>query len=208
MTDSIRHTRRSMLAILGAIGLSACGSVRYPDQYVLHVEPPAAPAVSQPSTLKPIAVRRLGCPDYLCDGRIVYRPSPAQVAFYEYHRWAVDPAEALTQLVAKRLSTGAQFMDVEQTEQRTDARYVLKGDIQRFEEIDDGRRVFAVCTISAQVVDANTRAVVWRSTSSETVPVQERTVAGVVTGLSAASRVAVDRLVSELETDLRRREQP
>ena len=205
MMDSLARLRRLAVPMVATIVFAACGSVRYAEQYVLQVPPPVALASSQPSTLEPITVRQFGCPDYLCDGRIVYRPAPEQIAFYEYHRWAVDPREALTQLVVERLRARSQFTNVEQTDQPTATKYVLRGDIQRFEEVDQDRSVLAICTISAEVVDTNTHAVVWRSTASETVPVQQRNVPGVVTSLSAAARTVVERLVSEMEGDLRRK---
>ena len=84
-----------------------------------------------------------------------------------------------------------------------DAAYVLSGNIEQLEEVDHGRDVRAVCTIAAQLRDARTRAVIWSGTASEAVPVRKRNVAGVVTGLSAAVRIAIDRLVASMEEDVR-----
>lgn len=204
MTNRIRRAIPSALALLSALMLSACGSVRYPEHYVLHVDPPAAaPSTSRPGALGPIAVSAFGCPDYLCDGRIVYRPTPQQVAFYEFHRWAVNPGEAVTQLVEDRLRAGSLFAGVARADNGVEAGYLLRGNIERFEEVDQDRNVLAVCTISAEVFDAKTRSVIWRATSSETVPVQQRTVAGVVTSLGVAAQVAIDRLMSSMERELK-----
>jgi ABC-type uncharacterized transport system auxiliary subunit len=80
--------------------------------------------------------------------------------------------------------------------------YVLTGSIERLEEVDQGRDVRAVCTISAQLMDTRTGSVVWNHTASEAVPVEKRDVAGVVSGLSQAARIAVDRLVASVATEL------
>ena len=53
-----------------------------------------------------VAVVELGCPDYLCADRIVYRPTPAEVGFYEYHRWAVSPREMIARYLAPMLADG------------------------------------------------------------------------------------------------------
>jgi hypothetical protein len=64
-----------------------------------------------------------------------------------------------------------------------------------------GRRVTALCTISAQLLDRCTRLVVWRGTATKRVGVERRNVAGVVDGLAAAARATVDRLVADMEVE-------
>jgi ABC-type uncharacterized transport system auxiliary subunit len=82
--------------------------------------------------------------------------------------------------------------------------FVLTGTLERLEEIDEARQVAALSTISAQLVDTRTRAVVWSRMATERVPVQQRDVAGVVNGLAAAVRATVDRLVTDMELELGR----
>jgi hypothetical protein len=79
---------------------------------------------------------------------------------------------------------------------------VLKGAIERLEEVDKGRDVRAVCTISAQLLDTQTKSIVWKHTASQAVALQKRNVAGVVTSLSTAVRMTVDELVKSLEQTL------
>ena len=84
--------------------------------------------------------------------------------------------------------------------------FVLSGTLERLEEVDEGRQVSAVCTISAQLVASRTGAVVWSGTAAERVPVQQRDMAGVVNGLTTAVRTTVDRLVTDMELELGRRD--
>jgi ABC-type uncharacterized transport system auxiliary subunit len=114
----------------------------------------------------------------------------------------VNPGEAVTQLVEDRLRAASLFAGVARADSGVDAAYLLRGNLERFEEVDQHQNVLAVCTISAEVLDAKTRALIWQATSSETVAVQQRTVAGVVTSLGAAVQVAIDRLMSSLEREL------
>ena len=74
------------IVFMGALVLAGCGSVRYPTTYVLNFPPPAPKAAPHNAALGPVAIRELECPEYLCEGRIVYRSSPEEVGFYEYHR--------------------------------------------------------------------------------------------------------------------------
>jgi ABC-type uncharacterized transport system auxiliary subunit len=195
--------RYSFAAVfLGTLLLAGCGPVRYPQSYTLNVPRAAPRSTPPPEELGTLAIREFRCPDYLCEGRIVYRPSEEEVGFYDYHRWATNPRQAITQSIADTLRTKSLFKSVVVQEGNIEAAYVLSGNIERLEEVDRGRDVRAVCTISVQLLDARTRSVVWSHAASETVPVESRNVAGVVSSLSAAARMTVDRLVESMESEL------
>jgi len=189
-------------AFLGALVLAGCGRVRYPTSYALNFPPPNPQAAPSNGTLGPVAIRELRCPEYLCEGRIAYRTSPEEVAFYEYHRWAMDPRQAITQYLEDRLRAQSLFNSVTVHERGSEAAYVLSGNIQRLEEVDHGRDVRAVCTISAQLLDTRTKSVVWSHTESETVQVEKRDIRGVVSSLSAAAQSAADRLLNSMTQEL------
>lgn len=191
-------------ALVGALMIAGCGSVRYPTSYILTLPPPVPRPATSDASLGPVTVRELRCPEYLCEGRIVYRPSSEEVGFYEYHRWAMNPRQAITQYLEDSLRAQSLFQSVEIQGHSTEAAYALSGNIQRLEEVDEGRTVRAVCTISAELLDTRTKSVVWSQTASETVPVDKRDVAGVVSSLSAAARTAADRLVKSMIEELPR----
>ena len=187
---------------LGALVLAGCGSVRYPTTYILNLPPPPAQTALSDRPLASVEVREFGCPDYLCEGRIVYRPSAEEVGFYEHHRWASNPRQAITQYLEDGLRVQSPFKSVASHERGSEAGYVLSGNIQRLEEVDQGRDVSAVCTLSAQVLDMRTRSVVWSHTASETIQVEKRDVPGVVSSLSAAAQAAANRLLTSMRQDL------
>jgi ABC-type uncharacterized transport system auxiliary subunit len=190
------------VVFMGALVLAGCGSVRYPTSYVLNFPPPAPRAALSNGALGPVAIREFRCPEYLCEGRIVYRPGPEEVGFYENHRWAMNPRQAITQYLENGLRTQSLFQSVTVRERGSEAAYVLSGSIQRLEEVDEGRDVHAVCTISAQLLDTRTRSVVWSHTASETVSVEKRDIAGVVSSLAAAAGTAADRLLKSMTDEL------
>ena len=190
------------VALIGALVLAGCGSVRYPTTYVLNFPPPVPKAAPHNAALGPVAIRELECPEYLCEGRIVYRSSPEEVGFYEYHRWAMNPRQAITQYMVEGLRTRSVFQSVAVHERGSEAAYVLSGHIERLEEVDQGRDVGVVCTISAQLLDTRTRSVVWSHTASETVAVEKRDIRGIVSSLSAAARTAADRLLKSMTEEL------
>jgi len=202
MINRRQRSLRAAFALIGGLAIAGCGSARYPAHYVLNFEPPAHAAAPGPS-IGTLAVRELRCPDYLCEGRIAYRPTPNEVGFYQYHRWAVSPGAMIANYLAERVRARSLFVSVSGGESRTATDFVLNGTIERFEEVDDDRGVAAVCTISTQLVDSRTGSVVWSGTTTERIAVDQRDVAGVVNGLAMAVRSSVDRLVGEMERQVR-----
>jgi uncharacterized lipoprotein YmbA len=190
------------VVFMGALVLAGCGSVRYPTSHVLNFPPPVRQPTPSNGALGPVAIREFRCPEYLCEGRIAYRASPEEVGFYEYHRWAINPRQAITQYVEDVLRVQSLFKSVAVHERGSEAAYVLSGNIERFEEVDQGRDVRTICTISAQLLDTRTRSIVWSHTASETVQVEKRDMAGVVSSLSAAARMAADRLLKSMPEEL------
>jgi ABC-type uncharacterized transport system auxiliary subunit len=200
MTNRLERAGRAALALIGALAISACGSARYPAYYALNLEP----STQAPASFRGIgtlAIRELRCPDYLCEGRIVYRPTPAEVGFYQYHRWAVSPQAMIAQDLAERVRARSLFATVSGDEARMATDFVLSGTLERLEEVDEAGVVAAVCSLSVQLVDTRTRTVVWSRTATERVPVQQRDVAGLVNGLATAVRATVDRLVTDMELE-------
>ena len=77
--------KKLAIAVAGALVLAGCGSVRYPTSYLLNLPAPAPRTAPPQAVLGPVEVREFRCPEYLCEGRIVYRPGPEEVGFYEHH---------------------------------------------------------------------------------------------------------------------------
>jgi ABC-type uncharacterized transport system auxiliary subunit len=203
MTNRREGALRAVFALCWTLAMGGCGSVRYPTHYVLNFEP-SVPAPAPARSTGTVAVVELGCPDYLCADRIVYRPTPTEVGFYEYHRWAVSPREMIAHHLADRVRARSLFASVSDGDSRLATDFVLNGTIDRLEEVDEGRRVAAVCALSAQLRDTRTGSIVWRDTITERVAVEQRDVAGLVNGLTTAARNSVDRLVADMELELGR----
>ena len=108
----------------------------------------------------------------------------------------------ITESLAASIRARGLFSNVIVDDSDGDDRFVLNGAIERLEEVDRGRDVTAVCGVAARLVDPHTRAIIWSRAESATVPVTQRDVTGVVRGLTAATRAAVDGLVASLEKQL------
>src|SRR5579864_1864305 len=188
-----------MVTLLAA--LSGCGRVRYPAYYTLNLPaPPDPPAAEDVKTS--IAVREFQSPGYLRQGPIVYRTTPEEIGFYEYHRWAADPRMLVTSAVVDHLRTCGQFSMVSMYDGRPNNDYVFSGRLERLEEVDYEAGVKVEIAMSAQITRVATGATVWSNAVSETRSVSQRNVTGVVSQMNRTMEVAINKLLSTVPQSL------
>jgi uncharacterized lipoprotein YmbA len=188
----------SSFAVMALIALAGCGgAVKYPNYYALHIpSPPDPPA--QEGVRASLAVREFRSPAYLHQGAIVYKTSPEQIGFYNYHRWAADPREVVTNAVTDRLRASGNFTQVKLYDGRPDVDYVLSGRIEKLEEVDYGGGIKVEVAIAAQMSNVTTGAAVWTNSVDEVGTVGQRDVPAVVSEMNRTMERAIDRLLTPL----------
>ena len=176
--------------------LTGCGGkIRYPNYYTLNLPAPPDPPAQQ-NVRSSIAVREFQAPGYLRQGPIVYRRTPEQVGFYEYHRWAADPRALVTSAVIDHLRASSQYSMVSMYSGRPDNDYIFSGKLEKLEEVDYEAGVKVEVAISAQITRVDTGATVWSNSVSEVDPVSERNVPGVVSQMNRTMEAAIDKLLA------------
>ena len=189
--------------ILTALLMSGCaGKVRYPNYYTLAVAPTQKPAPNDPHTSATVAVRRFDTPAYLRQGRIVYRETPEEVGFYDYHRWASDPGVAVTTVIIDSLRSANFFSVVEPYAGQEHPDYLLSGRLERLDEVDYSGGVHVEAMISAELVNVRTGASVWAGTVTETSTVSDRNMNSIVVAMSHAAQSSVDQIVAKMGKQL------
>jgi uncharacterized lipoprotein YmbA len=195
------RTSVTATACVAALLLTGCGSIRNPTYYAMNIVPAKAPAADGRRS-HTVAVRRFGAPDYLRQGRIVYRQAPETIGFYDYHRWATDPSTTVTAAMIDALRSSRLFSIVVPYDGRDQQEYVVTGRLQRLDEVDyaDGVRVEA--RIQAELVNQRTGETLWTGDVSETSKIEARTVGAVVAAMSAGVSSGIDRLVTGMAPHL------
>jgi len=183
------------------------GKILYPKYYALEIPPTPRPALSTEATddarqTVTVAVRQFETPAYLRRGRIVYRPAPEEIGFYEYHRWADDPGATVTTAVIDSLRSSRLFSFVTPYDGHNRQDYLLSGQLERLEEIDYGGDVRVEAKLSAESVNTRTGATMWTGDASETLRVDTRNVNSVVVEMSHAVQRSIDQLVASLDQQL------
>ena len=182
--------------------LATCGGKIPPTfYYQLHLpDPPASGATPSPATA---LIMPFKASEMLTQDRIVYRPSPEEVGFYEYHRWAEDPRTTVTSSFHGQLRRRGTFSRVVGFDGRTQADYLIRGRIERLEEVDYGGEVTVRARLSLDLLELSTRETVWQGVSENSQPVQVAEVRSVVTQMSAAMRMSIDKLAADLDAFVR-----
>jgi ABC-type uncharacterized transport system auxiliary subunit len=199
----IARTPLRMSACAVTLLMAGCaGKIRYPNYYALEVAPAPRPPASDARLPGTLAVRRFGAPPYLRQGRIVYRPAPTEIGFYDYHRWAAEPAEMVTASMIDSLRSSRLFSFVKRYDGQDQPDYLMVGRLERLEEIDYGGGVRVEAKLSAELVNLRGGAAVWTGDADETLSVDTRSVSAVVAEMSHAIQKSVDRLVASLDQQL------
>ena len=126
----------------------------------------------------------------------MYRTTPEEIGFYEYHRWAADPRTLVTSAVVDHLRAGGQFSMVSMFDGRPNNDYVFSGRLEKLEEVDYQAGVKIEVAISAQITRGATGTTVWSNAVSETRPVSQRNVPGVVSQMNRTMELAINKLLS------------
>jgi ABC-type uncharacterized transport system auxiliary subunit len=199
--SSKRIVTTSVFCLAALVILVGCGSVRYPKYYTLNLPaPPDPPPVANVHAA--VAIREFSAPAYLRQGAIVYKPSPEQIDFYAYHRWAINPREFVTTSVIDRLRANGDFAHVKPYDGRPDTQYVLSGRLEKLEELDYAGGIKVQVAISAQMTNLATGLTVWTSAVSEVGDVNKRDVPAVVSEMNHTMERAITKLLSSMPADV------
>jgi ABC-type uncharacterized transport system auxiliary subunit len=190
-----------VFSLAALVILTSCGGkVRYPTYYTLNLPAPPDPPHAE-NAHATVAIREFRAPAYLKQTAIVYKPSPEQIGFYAYHRWAIDPCEFVTNSVVERLRASGNFAHVKPYDGRPGIEYVLSGRLEKLEEVDYEGSVKVAVAISAQMTNLATGATVWTNTVSEVGDVNKHDVPAVVSEMNRTMERAIEKLLSPMPAD-------
>ena len=187
-----------LTSVMASVFLSGCmGKIKNPAYYRLNLVPPVDPPAKTDARAS-IAVREFQAPTYLREGPIVYFASPEEIGFYQYHRWAVDPRQTITQGIVEHLRASGNFKLVKIYDGRNDVDYVLSGLLEKLNEVDYDGGVKVEVALSAQVTDVRNGNTIWSNSAAEKSKVEGRNVSSVVAQMSHLTDRSIEELLKSL----------
>lgn len=178
--------------------LAGCGSEKVPPTRYYKLDIPPAPASAGPSVPVSLRIEPFRTTSLLRQDRIVYRPSPVEVGYYEYHRWAEAPNDSVTRALADQLTKRRVFQSIKVSDAGEKADYVLRGTIDQLQEVDYKGGVRAQVSISAVLEDPVQRQTIWSGTAAAETAVARRDVQAVVAAMGQASQQSLARLMADV----------
>jgi uncharacterized lipoprotein YmbA len=128
----------------------------------------------------------------------VYRPESERIAFYDYHRWAEDPRQSVTDTIVRELKQVFESVDV--YDGRSGAELLWTGSLDRLEEVDSERSVAVEVELSGKLQNVKTGNTVWSDTSFKASTVSQRSLPAVVAEMSRDLGEAAAQLVSSMRS--------
>jgi len=197
-----RSLAMAVVALSTIAVLAGCaGKMGRTNYYTLNLPaPPDPPAAENAHTT--VAIREFRAPAYLKQGAIVYKPSPEQIGFYAYHRWAIDPSAFVTNSIIARLGAAGTFSHVKHYDGQPGADYLVSGRLEKLEEIDYAGGVRVEVAVSAQMTKLDTGEIVWSKAVSEVGEVKQHDVPTVVSEMSHTMERAIEKLLTPVPVAL------
>lgn len=162
--------------------------------YTLTVPIPAAATQTAKSTL---VVRPLSANEPYNQERLVYRTSPYQLDFYNYHRWAAPPAEQVTDWTRQYLRGASLFAKVYPTGEGI-ADFALGGRIRQLDEIDNDKSWDATLSVDFWLISDDHRKPLWSQSYTATRQTARRNPAAVAEAMSLNLEEILGRLAADL----------
>jgi cholesterol transport system auxiliary component len=183
-----------VLAVAMCLGSAGCGSVHRIHYYTLGDSGLTVPDAGD-QTKPLLRVERLTVAEPYAGRRIVYRPNPSEIAFWEFRQWAEPPGRMITSRLANRMGASGLFRDVDSFPYEwKDADFVLKGVVLAFEEVDVGDDWHAHVKMFLELTGTRSgRRTLWSEKIDVEKKASSRDAKAVVTALSQALDEAIAR---------------
>lgn len=213
MPDRCRKNKKRVLATLAVSILPffpACGSAPRTDYFTLHLSP-AKPVLPTESALAskygPVAVRDVTIASEYRTDRLVYRPSPYEVGYYNYARWAIAPEANIRRALRRALSESRLLLPLEETvAAEQGAAFILETHVDRLDEARAGPDAWeAHLSISFKLIERETKELAVFHQADIRRPVETRAPLAIVRALSEALDEAVAAFLEKADRFLARR---
>jgi ABC-type uncharacterized transport system auxiliary subunit len=139
------------------IGLLVSGCVGKPQspvvvrQYTLEYPSPRFEKMAPIETA--IRVERFTAVRAVHGKEMVYRPRPYLREVYNHHRWEIRPIDMVTERLLRDMRHAGIFKTIFSYEEAGEGRFILRGYVEEFMEVDEGERSWASLMVHVTLSD-------------------------------------------------------
>ena len=186
--------------------LSGCASVPATHYYTFQPTPASARDTPSPRYPASIGIETYEAETPYQQDRIVFRKSPYEVNFYEYHRWLRPPTELVTEQVKKLLRTSGLFQQVHAYTFDSTPDYLLRGRILLFDQWYNGKGSSVQIGIYYQFVELAQEQILWSDVIETTATIPTLDIVETVKGFESAVQENISHALASIEKVLAHKE--
>jgi ABC-type uncharacterized transport system auxiliary subunit len=188
-----------LLAVLMVAGGNGCSSVP-PTNYYIFAPDLETPSPTSSSTYPyVVAIDEFQADVPYQQERIVFRASPYQVNFYEYHRWLRPTNDLVTDQALKVLEAMHRFKRVHAQPYDIPSDYILQGRIKMFDQWVATTPPMVRIQIDYRFLAAQSEQVLWARRIDTTAPLASLGLIDTVKGFESALEENLRQVVSAFE---------
>ena len=131
--------------------------------------------------------------------RIVYRDTPYEVKFYNYHRWINSPPEIVTEKAIEQFTMSRLFKQVVAAPHFSRIDYLVRGSIKAFEELDEGNEWYGHVKIHFELVNLKDHSLIWQNILTQKIKASQRKPIEVVRALEMSLRSCLNEAIAEID---------
>lgn len=188
-----------MLMIMGCVGVRQSPPVT--EQYVLEYEAP--PYEGTVTCCDTVTVERFSIAPAYSGTDMVYRTAPFVRGMYHYHRWRVNPADMVTDLLSRDIQQSGLFSGVFSYNDYEKTGYRLGGHIREFFKKNQQGRETTVLEVTIVLLDASqrntSRMIVFQKVYHAEVLLTEDSPSAYAAGMSNALKMVSKSLLNDLQ---------
>jgi ABC-type uncharacterized transport system auxiliary subunit len=203
---AVSHAFMKSQMFFQSLGWGAClflmiGCASVPPTHYYTFQPQIGSSTSPAAPTYPVT---LGVEAYEAETpyqqeRIVFRTSPYEVNFYEYHRWLRPPTDLVTEQAQKLLQSSGLFQRVRPYTYESEPDYVIRGRILLFDQWYNGTSSSIQVGIQYQLLDVVPEQVIWSDVIETTVSVPTLDIVDTVKGFETAVHQNIEQAIAAMK---------
>ena len=195
------HFHRSVFTFLFILLIAGCGSVPEIHYYMIDSATETF-KVENPKFDKILGIDKFETEVLYESDRIVYRESPYEVKFYNYHRWITPPADIVTEKAIEQIAASGLFSQVVPFPHICDVDYLIRGTIKAFEELDEQDDWYGLVRLKVEFIDMKNNSILWQDIVSKKIKVSEKKPVQLVKAIDVSLTECIHSVIPHLEQKL------
>ena len=195
--------KRNLLFICCGVILWLSGCVNVPPTHYYAFRPDS---VNGAELISPKYPYVLGIEAYEANfpyqqDKIIFRTSPYEVNFYEYHRWLHPPTDLVTEQVQKLFFSSGLFERIHARPFESYSDYILQGSIHLFDQWDTGSTSISSIRIRIyhQLILPDESQILWAKTIETTATVPSLEIVEIVKGFETALQENIRQAIAAID---------